>query len=62
MRELDKEETLQILQDLNKQITNMSESEKEQLKKDIDIFLDREETEESKEENELRKNFMQIIL
>ena len=40
----------------------MSESEKEQLKKDIDIFLDREETEESKEENELRKNFMQIIL
>lgn len=59
---MDKDESLKILEELNEKITNMSESEKEQLKKDIDTFLDREETEESKAENALRKNFMQIIL
>lgn len=59
---MDKDESLKILEELNEKITNMSESEKEQLKKDIDMFLDKKETEESKEENELRKNFMQIIL
>lgn len=57
-----KEESLRILEELNQKLINMSEEEKEKLKRDIDKFCDREESEESKEENELRRNFLKIII
>lgn len=57
-----KEESLRILEELNQKLINMSEEEKEKLKRDIDEFCNKEEPEESREENELRRNFLKIII
>ncbi len=57
-----KEESLRILEELNQKLINMSEEEKEKLKQDIDEFCNKEESEESREENELRRNFLKIII
>lgn len=59
---MDQKESLKILEELNQKLDNMSDEEKEKLKRDIDDFCNKEEPEESKEENELRRNFLKVIL
>lgn len=57
-----KEESLRILEELNQKLINMSEEEKEKLKQDIDEFCNKEESEESRGENELCRDFLKIII
>lgn len=57
-----KEESLKILQSVQERLENMSDEEKEALRKDAEEFFAQEESEESKEENELRRDFLEIII
>ena len=57
-----KEESLKILNDWQKKLDNMSKEEKEALRKDAEDFFNREESEESREENELCRDFFKIII
>lgn len=57
-----KEESLKILRDLQERLENMSDEEKEALRKDTEEFFSREESEESREENELCRDFFEIII
>lgn len=59
---MDQRESLRILEELNQKLINMSEEEKEKLKRNIDEFCNKEESEESRDENELCRNFLKIII
>lgn len=57
-----KEESLKILQGAQERLEKMSDEEKEALRKDTEDFFNREESEESKKENELCREFFKIII
>lgn len=59
---MNQKESLELLNELQNKLDNMTESEKEDLRKRIDEFCDREYTPEEQEENELKRQFLKIII
>lgn len=59
---MNQKESLKLLNELQQELDNMTPSEKEELRKRIDKFCDREDTPEEQEENELKRQFLKIII
>lgn len=59
---MNQKESLNFLNELQKELENMTPSEKEELRKRIDEFCDKEYTPEEQEENELKRQFLKIII
>lgn len=59
---MNQKESLNFLNELQKELENMTPSEKEELRKRIDEFCDKEYTLEEQEENELKRQFLKIII
>ena len=59
---MNQKESLKLLNELQQELDNMTENEKEESRKRIDEFCDREYTPEEQEENELKRQFLKIII